>query len=783
MKKNNQPEQPWYTDGDGWSLEQKEWDSAKNIYFETIFTQANGYFGFRGYTEESTPGTDSQREGYLAGVFGEIDKAAYKQIRVDYKWPMLCMITLPEIFSCQITLKGDPFNLHEGTISSFRRTLNMRNGELSRELVWISPSGLRTRLLFKRFLSAAIPHLAMQKVKITPENWSGKAEITFTQDAGIQTLFRCGDRAMPHLPQKLTRLQKVYPKTGSVGLLGFQTNGTGHSVSIASAVENGESVKSTPGILKQATILELEKDISSSVLHAVAVVSSRDVDDPSQISGLAEDTAMDALRLGYQSAFEESESVWDHRWATSDITIEGPKRDQAYIRYGTFSLLQMAPFHTDSISIPARGYALNRYHGLYYWDSEIFLMPQYLHTHPDVAENLLSFRHHTLDGARKNAAYLKAKGACFPWMTDSDDGNEQGPWKIGDYLWHQTADIAYAIDQYVRATGDTSFMLEKGLEMIIEGARFWVSKLKKGDKGAFHLHNTVGPDELDNHGKDNGYVSLLAQHHLRLAISWTQATRIQSPAETGKLLKKLGVTDREISIWKNAEDRMVIPKVPRTEIPLQDEFLFAKKPMKFDGLGAEEAYAKRHTHRVVKQADIILAMFLLQEDFTTEQLRDAYDFYEPMTLHYSSLSYNTHAILAVRIGREQQAYDYFMKAAGLDLDDLRGATVDGLHAAALGGTWQTIVYGFLGMRLQSASLLRLSTHLPKAWKAVSLQLMYRGYKLKIHATHKECSVEVDGSENSGQAFLILNGEKHDLRDDLTIVAPTQKQKSTTPKKK
>jgi alpha,alpha-trehalose phosphorylase len=757
-------ESPWYAAGDPWELIQNGWEPEKNIYFETIFTQSNGYLGVRGYPEETTPGLKSHREGYLAGIFAQIDQAAVTQIKVAYPWPMLCMITLPEIFACRIGLAGETFRLDQGILHGFRRRLSMKNGELIREVDWESPSGHRTRLVVKRFLSAATPHLAMQKIEITPENWHGEASLEFELDGTTPSIFRCGDRSQPHLVQKLLEKASVSHPEGAPSLLSLQTVGTHHRVVIASVAPPAVPVSREASVLGQKATLSLRRGETAVVTRAITVASSRDVEDPAEVPKLASEVARDAIRSGYEPALRESAQVWEHRWKSSDLALEGPARDQAYLRYGTFSMLQMAPFHTDRMSIPARAYAFNRYHGLYYWDSETFLLPQFLHSHPEVAENLLSFRHHTLPGARRNAAHLGARGACYPWMTDSQDGFEQGPWNIGDYLWHQTADIAYAIDQYVRATGDIAFMQQKGLEILIEGARFWLSKLQPDPRGVFHLPDTVGPDELDKHGKDNGYVSLLARHHLRLAAHWVRTSLLEAPREMEMLLARLQYSPKESVAWLDASDRLAVPKVPGTDIPLQDEFLLAKKPMKFDGLGAEEAYARRHTHRVVKQADVILAMFLLQEDFTTAQLRDAYDFYEPMTLHYSSLSYNTHAILALRIGRTAQAYDYFLKAAGLDLDDLKNATADGLHAAALGGTWQTVFYGFLGARLHPPGCLTLHPQLPREWRSLTLRICFRGYRLSLWVSHETCRVDVDGTEGVGQAHLVMGETKIPLAD-------------------
>lgn len=763
-------EQPWYAAGDPWVLTQRAWEPERSLYYETIFTQSNGYMGLRGYTEEVNAGTKSHREGYLAGVFGHIDDPALKQISVKYPWPMMQMVTLPELFACAVELNGERFRLSEGSVELFTRSLNLRHGVLSRHVEWISPSGHRTRLHFERFLSAAVPHLAAQQVTLTAMNWSGPARLEFELDGATPAWFRCGDRSLPHLRQDILLNPRMDIDRSGVDVLTVDVRGTGHTVAVASALAGAGRVarEARGAALRQSVDLSLSEGQASVTLHAVAVASSRDGLAPAEVTQVVTEIAQEAASAGYDAALAESEAVWEHRWGISDVALDGPARDQAYVRFSVFSMLQMAPFHTDNMSVPARAYAFNRYHGLYYWDSETFLLPIYLHTHPEVAENLLSFRHRTLPGARRTALHLQAPGACYPWMTDSDEGNEQAPWGIGDYVWHQNADIAYAIDQYVRATGDTRFMLEKGLEVMVESARFWMSRLEEDASGIVHLHNTVGPDELDRHGKDNGYTSLLARRHLRLTARWLDEMRAEFPLDARTIGERLELRPGEVAAWVHAADRLAVPNVPGHDFPLQDEFLLAKKPLSFEGLTADQAYEMRHTHRVVKQADIVLAMYLLQDEFTVEQMRHAYDFYEPMCLHYSSLSYNTHSILATKIGRERQAYDYFMKAAGLDLDDLREATKDGLHAAALGGTWQTLVFGFLGMRIEG-DCIHFEPRLPAAWKAVSLHVLFRGYRLKLRFSRRGHNVEVDGTEGRGLANLVIDGEKHRLSDGLVVM--------------
>jgi trehalose/maltose hydrolase-like predicted phosphorylase len=761
--------EPWYAQGDPWVLSQNEWTSDDTIYRETIFTQSNGYMGVRGYTEEGGAGTDTIREGYLGGVFAHVDAAAGKQVKIVPEWPLLTMISLPEIFGCIIELDGETFSMESGRIHGFSRMFDMRNGLLTRLVEWESPRGRRTRLLFRRFLSAAVPHLAMHQITVEARDWSGPATLRFDLDGATPAYFRCGERTLPHLPQAVLEDPRMNAGKSGAGVLTVTTRGTGHTVSIAAETAGGLCTLSKPtsAVLRQTVELELASRTPFAVTRSVAVVSSRDDIDGGNVPSLAAEIASEAVRSGFDVTLAESVGVWEHLWAMSDVVIDGPARDQANLRYATFSMLQMAPFHTANMSIPARAYAYNRYHGLYYWDSETFLLPQYLHTHPQAAEHLLSFRHRTLDGARRNAKHLGGPGAAFPWMTDSDEGCEQGPWGIGDYLWHQNADIAYAIDQYVRATGNTRFMLEKGLEVLIETARFWMSRIEEDEDGVVHLHDTVGPDELDKHGRDNGYTSLMARRHLRLAASWIGRIAEAFPKEGAQLVEKLEAGAREIAAWRHAADKLAVPSVPGCDFPLQDEFLLAKKPLSFDGLTADEAFAMRHTHRVVKQADIILAMYLLQDEFTADQMAGAYEFYEPMCLHFSSLSYNTHSIIASKIGRDAQAYDYFLKAAGLDLDNLRGATKDGLHAAALGGTWQTVVYGFLGMKLLDDAI-SFEPRLPAAWRSIRLRIVYRGYVLNLELGHDVRRITVEGAEGRDAVHLILDGEAHQLVDGLVV---------------
>jgi alpha,alpha-trehalose phosphorylase len=346
---------------------------------------------------------------------------------------------------------------------------------------------------------------------------------------------------------------------------------------------------------------------------------------------------------------------------------------------------------------------------------------------PDAARDLLAFRFRTLPGAMKNAeVFFGRRGAVFPWMGDSERGTDNSIDGRVRYLQHQNGDIAYAVDQYARVTGDRAFMREHGWPILMETARFWAGFCFEED-GAWHSEGSVGPDESTAPGRDNGFTHLMARHNLEAAVRWGTALDLPDPPSSA-----------ELAVWRDIAQRLAVPEVPGLGIPLQDQYLLDKPEADVAGWRLREDHqhwrlpeaGKVTDYRLIKQADIVLAMFLLQHRFDGEALARAYDFYEPMTQHISSLSYNTHAIVAARIGRDEQAYDYFRRSAALDLDDLKGATADGLHAAALGGCWQAVVFGFAGLQPLAEEPV-FDPRLPASWKSVTFRLRLQGKRYRV----------------------------------------------------
>jgi len=766
--KNETENQAWYAYGDPWVLTQTGWEPEKSFYYETIFTQSNGYMGIRGYREEVDTAAPTCREGYLGGVFSTLPPVARELVVHDYTWDSRQMVALPEIFAAWIVLDGDGFCLTAGKIESYAQSLDMRAGILHRELVWSNKEkGKTTKIRFTRFLSAKTPNLAVQKIEIEPVNWSGEAEIFWDYDLAQKTFFRCGDPAKAHVPCAHFSILETTAHGSSAGGI-VETVGSGHKIALLSRLsgEGAQSSATSAGTVSQSGRSKVHKGKVSSWVRTTAVVTTRD-DGVTKPSPVAAKILDEADAKGFDGLIAEQRAVWAVRWSDSDIEIDGSAHDQVLIRYGVFSLLQVAPFHADNLSIPARCFAYNRYNGLYFWDGEIFLLPFYQFCAPSVARNLLNFRCKTLHGARRNAALLGGEGAMFPWQGDADSGEEQAPWGLYKYLWHQNADIIYAFDQYARSTGDNDFMCHEGLEVLAETARFWVSQLQRDSAGLYHLEATVGPDEAEEHGPDNGYTCLMGRRSLEISNRWWNAAMEQAAEAADTTAAKIGLIDGEIDEWAAVAAGIAIPEVPGCPgVPLQDAFFLKRKAEDISNMTVAEYWKKRGEVQVIKQADIVLAMYLLEDNFTREEIKRGYEFYEPKTLHVSSLSYNTHSIVAAIIGHAREAYDYFRRAAGLDLDNLRNATKDGLHAAALGAVWQMAIPGFMGMRVREDHLY-FQPALPEAWKQIRFPLQYRGWHLKFTVGAGRYRVEVSGTGQK-EAAIKIGDSAHLLADGKTI---------------
>ncbi|MBN1828097.1 MAG: glycoside hydrolase family 65 protein [Deltaproteobacteria bacterium] len=745
----------WYLEGDPWTLTQRGLEIEKSRYFETIFTQSNGALGIRGYYEEDDPDIPSFREGYLAGItselYGSARKACLKPGEVR-DFPQ--MVTAPDLFSCRTHVHGEPFLMTSGKLEKFERKLHLREGLLQRRVEWVSPKGHRTELFFERFVSAADPGLLCQRITVIPHDRDGDLELGFHINGTPPTRLRHGNRSVPNYPNyHLDAL--AAGSEGNLGLLSLETRNQRYTLSIGSRIkgakfECAEHDPLIPDKLIQNIRCAMIKDQPSCVERFIVLATTREGIEKDALEGNIRSRLDTCCNKGYDALLQEHRQVWDKRWETADIEIEGSEHDQMIVRFNTFHLIQSAPFHTDTLSIPARGYSFDRYQGHIFWDTETFMLPQFIFSLPAAARNLLAFRYNTLPAARENAASLGGKGAAFGFKLDPNEGKDASLGGPFTRILHQNGDIAYALDQYLRITGDRDFLGRMGIDIVVDTARFYAGEAEKDEDGRYHLNDMIGPDELYEPNRDNAYTNLLARFNLRLGARLLNELDCNDPQVAKSARRRLDVKSEEPAHWSEIADHLCIPTVPGldAEVPLMDEFFMGKPEADMDGwlLNSGDPRLWKippkdvRNYRTVKQADVILAMFLLQQEFSIEQMSAAYDFYESRTLHSSSLSYNTHAVVAALLGRVGQAYDYFQRSAAMDLDNLHDATRDGLHSASQGGSWQAVVMGFCGMALNEKGL-TFNPHLPPAWKAVRFSIVDKGQTTRVEVKGGKVNIE------------------------------------------
>ena len=741
----------WY-DAEPWRLVRKSPDFGQNIYDEIVMSQSNGYMGMSAYPEEIDDGFPSRREGYLAGISAYLEGEPLQAMETD-AWPMVDMVGLPAFFSCELSFGGEVFSLNTGEILDFEKSLDLTNAVLRRKIRWKSEEGKVLQLEFLRFISSAKHHIAAQRIRVTPENWEGEAILSFKLDGNVITPFRPGMRVVPNYPQKHFRSIDAHATDG-VGVINAVVFGSEHEVSIAAGIDAGTEVElSVKGeIVNHIVHRRVGKSKPAIIDRVIGVVTSKDDDMGGNPENASVFLVKEGLAAGFDTLLERNTKIWQNRWQIADITLEGCDHDQKTIRINLFHLLQLGTFHSDRVSIPARGLAFNRYLGQYFWDCEVFVLPFFTFVFPETAKKLLRFRYHGLKGARENARHLGGEGAAYPFTTDADHGNEQAPFQLGTFLLHQTAGIAYAIDQYASVTGDSEFLLDYGLEILIETARFWASRVFKDAKGIYHTDGTDGPDECAaSKGLDNGYTNLMLRKNLESACFWIEKMRSQHNRECHQRLEALNLRAEEMANWQDIVRNLSIPTIPGTDIPLQDEHLLSKKVADIEGWNLRDHYStwridpyQTDKYRVVSQSDILLAMFLLRDLFRIKQLAEAYDFYEPITIHHSSLSSNTNIMIASILGRKEEAYRYFHRTACIDINNINDAISDGLHTANIGGTWQGVVMGFGGMKLENEQLV-FNPSLPEAWDSLKFKVIFRGKLISVSLA-KDKSQEIREEE-------------------------------------
>jgi trehalose/maltose hydrolase-like predicted phosphorylase len=466
----------------------------------------------------------------------------------------------------------------------------------------------------------------------------------------------------------------------------------------------------------------------------------------------------DAAGKGYSNLFQNHKAEWSRIWENADIFIEGPDFDQLAIRFSIFHIHQMTPAHDERISIAAKGLSGEGYKGHAFWDTEIFLLPVHIFTSPEIAKKLLLYRYHLLAGARKKAMENGFKGAMYPWES-ADTGEEVTPkwggvdietgeqvriWS-GDLELHITCNVVYSIWQYFQATDDYNFMYDFGLEIMLDTSRFWNSRLEYNKtEDRYEINDIVGPDEYSEHVNNNAFTNYMVKWQMNKTIQFS-GWIMENEAEVWKnVSSKLKFSMDELDDWKEKAEKIYFTMDKNTGFIHQYEDFMDKKMIdlsKYKGkVGAimeDYSWEELINSQVLKQADVVMLLYLSGDDFSIETKKVNWDYYEPKTLHDSSLSQGMHSIVATDMDAKKKGYEYFQESIRIDLGENIRSCNDGLHAASHGGNWQAVVNGFGGVRITADGTLRINPRLPKEWNSLKFNLTWRETVCRVDVTKKE----------------------------------------------
>lgn len=727
-----------------WSVTEETFNPVRLHHNETVFTQGNGFFCTRGALEEFYPG--EQRTTFVHGVFDDAPIVFTE------------LANFPDWLEMEIVLDGEPFDLSQGQILDFNRSLNLRNGLLSRRVQWQSPQGRITQLEFARFISLANEHIACLQVVITPENYSGEIKIR----SGLNG---CADNLQ-------------YKHWSWLGQGASSNQCWLHLVTSATQIEMGMAARmrlSAAGHIDREawnvnghpTLAYSVQCLAGEPIHIEKVISlftQREVSQPTE-AAQEELSRLPAECFAWGQLWSEHEARWEEEWQRCDVIIEGDDEAQLALRFSIYHLLIAAPRHDEHVNIGAKTLSGFGYRGHVFWDTEIFMLPFFTFTRPEIARNLLSYRFHNLPGAREKAAENGFRGAQYPWES-AGDGHEVTPTWIpdpkdrkaiiriwtGDIEIHISSDIAYAVWQYWVASKERGFLVQRGAEMILDTARFWASRLEWNEqKHQFELTDVIGPDEYHEHVDNNAYTNYLVRWHLETAVRLGRWLKQEEFAVAEELFDKLNISETTFTQWEGMANSIYCPKEEATGLIEQFDGYFRRQDIDLASLEPRSVSVQKlfgiegtNETQVIKQPDVLMLLYMLADQFDERTAAANYDYYTPRTdLTYgSSLGPSIQAIMAARLGRQEEAYENFMRAAQADLEDVRGNAADGIHGASAGGLWQAVVFGFAGLRVRSDGW-NLEPALPAHWKRLAFKFMWHGQEVSVDLKGKEAEVKDD----------------------------------------
>jgi maltose phosphorylase len=750
---------------------------------ESIFSLGNGRMGHRANFEERYSG-DSLQGNYYAGIYYP-DKTKVGWWKNGYPEYYAKVINGPNWLGIDIEINGEMLDLHTCEVKNFRRILNMKSAILFREFEVILKNGHHLKISTKRFLSIACPNIGVIYYSVIPVNKASDLKFTIYLDADVKNEDSNYDEKFWEQvsQQQFENEAYLHVKTKKSGF--HLCTGMIYRVFVDDVLQKTKPSKSSRDKYVEESFSVSDIQGQEVTIEKYAANISGLYHDKDDLNGRAKEEVRKAAAKGFNVLFEEHEDMWNEKWKHSDIIIHGDVSAQQAVRYNIFQLNQTYTGDDERLNIGPKGFTGEKYGGSTYWDTEAFAFPFYLNTSEQkVAKNLLLYRYKQLSKVIENAEKLGFidGAALFPMVTMN--GEEcHNEWEITFEEIHRNGAIAYAMFNYIKHTGDDDYLVQCGLEILIALSRFWSQRISFSEhKKKYVMLGVTGPNEYENNVNNNWYTNKLAAWTLQKTIETIRFVKEKNKVLFDELTEQLKFKEeKETEQWKNIIENLYMPTIEGTNIFLQQDGFLDKENLTIADIKKEERPINQHwswdrilRSPFIKQADVLQGIFWFEDEYDMDTIRENFNYYEPKTVHESSLSPSIHSILASKIGRVDKAYEFYMRSARLDLDDYNKEVNEGLHITSMAGTWMAVVEGFGGKRIKNATL---SFHpvIPDEWSNYAFKILYRKRILKLTVSKQEVKIE----NLSGEPVNVMLYDKtYAVAHDSPVILPYNSKNST-----
>lgn len=742
-----------YIQPDNWSIIEEGFDAERVKSSESLFSIGNGAMGQRANFEENYSGETFQGS-YIAGIYYP-DKTKVGWWKNGYPEYFAKVLNAPNWIGIEIEISGERFDLNTcSEVKNFKRELNMKEGVYYRSFEAVLQNGIEISVKITRFLSLDIDELGVINYEIKPLNKDVTIVFKPYVDAGVHNedanweekfwepldVKYSGNEAFVTARTFKTHFTATTFMQNTILLNGIAVNQNHHEVQTSSdKIQFSYEVK-----------VGTTETVSFQKLGGYTVSLNHE-----NTQSAAQNVIAEGLKIGYASLLENQKQAWSRIWEMSDITIEGDVKAQQGIRFNIFQLNQTYLGKDSRLNIGPKGFTGEKYGGSTYWDTEAYCIPFYMATKDQqVARNLLTYRYNQLDKAIENASKLGfTNGAALYPMVTMNGEECHNEWEITFEEIHRNGAIAFAIFNYYRFTGDYSYIPEKGLEVLIAIARFWHQRATYStQKDQFVILGVTGPNEYENNVNNNFYTNYLAKWCIDYTLEQIDRVEKEYESDHSRVLSKVGLDKAEMLQWKKVADKMYLPFSEEHDVYLQQDGFLDKELVKVHDLDRSQrpinqkwSWDRILRSPYIKQADVLQGFYFFEDHFSKEQLEKHFDFYEPFTVHESSLSPCVHSIQAAVLGRMEQAYTFYLRTSRLDLDDYNKEVEEGCHITSMAGTWMSIVEGFGGMRVKDDAL-HFEPRIPEQWKGYSFKINFRNQILQVSVEANETKFNLEGTK-------------------------------------